>query len=80
MIFASLTEICYQNFPLLKKYRILLPLAWVYIPMRYWVRSLFGLRKRKSIGQAAKNAKTQRDFYHMLGIFTVDEASEETKD
>lgn len=73
MVLASLTELAYRNFPVAKKYKILLPFYWIYLPVRYWVRSIWGLREKKSLTEAAKNAKTQQDFYNMLGIYSTDE-------
>ena len=69
MVLSSLTELVFRNFPFVKKYKVLLPLFWIYLPIRYWIRSLFGVREKKSLITAAKNAKIQQDFYNMLGIF-----------
>ena len=73
MILAGLTKHAHYRFPITLRHRWLLPFFWIYIPLAYWVRSLLGLREKKSITAAARNAKAQQKFYEMLDIFEVSE-------
>lgn len=69
MLFASLTETVYYSFPVTRKHKWLLPIFWVYQPIRYWVRSLLGVRTKKSIRIAAQRARRKQRFYERLALF-----------
>lgn len=70
---AGLSAYAMQRYPVAKKHKWLLPFFWIYMPARYWLRSLFGLRKKKSVSQALKDAKTQQSFLEMLDLFETDD-------
>lgn len=72
MSMTGLAEYAYQRYPVTRKHSWLLPFVWVFMTVRYWLRSLLGLRKKKSVTQAVKNAKDKRRFLESLEIFTVD--------
>jgi len=67
------TQLAYKNFPITRKYKILLPICWVYIPLRYLIRSLFGLRPKKSMTTIIASAKKSRDLYEKLAVFQIQE-------
>lgn len=73
MVLAGLTRHANIRFPITKQHKWLLPFFWIYMPVRYWLRALFGLREKKSFTEAAQNAKNQQNFYDMLEIFKVEE-------
>lgn len=73
MLFANLTKIANYNFPITQKHKWLLPIFWVYLPLRYWVRSLLGLRQKKSVIEVAQSAKAKQDFFTMLELFETEE-------
>lgn len=72
MSLASLSAYIQSQYPITQKHRWLVPFFWIFLPIRYWIRSLLGLRKKKSVTQAVKNAQKQRRFLEMLEIFQVD--------
>lgn len=70
---VGVNRLAYMHFPVMRKYRILLPLAWVYLPLRYFVRSLLGLRPKKSAVKVVVSAKKRRDLYEKLRMFEIDQ-------
>lgn len=69
---SRLNKLARQHFPITHKYPFLLPVFWVYIPMRYWVRSILNLRPKKSIVKSLSTAKTRNQLYRDLKIFEED--------
>ena len=69
---AGLSEYATRRYPITRKHRWLLPFFWVYMPVQYGLRSLLGLRKKKSVTQALRNAKNQQNFLEKLNIFEVE--------
>ena len=74
-LIVGMNNISYMHFPITKKHKILLPFAWVYLPLRYFVRSVFGLRPKKSAVKVVASAKKRRDLYEMLKMFEIEEES-----
>ena len=72
-LIARVNRLVFGHFPVVKKYKILLPLAWVYLPLRYFVRSLLGLRPKKSAVKVVTAAKRRRKLYEMLDLFVIEE-------
>lgn len=70
----GINRLAYMHFPVTKKYKILLPLVWLYLPLRYFVRSLLGLRPRKSAVKVVRSAKQRRELYEMLEMFEIGES------
>lgn len=71
-VIARLTEITYKNFPFVRKYKLLLPVFWVYLPVRYLVRSLLGKRPKKSVVKLVVSGQKQRNIYEILRPFELD--------
>lgn len=71
-LIGELNWMAYHYFPLVKKYKILLPFVWIFLILRYWLRSLVGQRKRKSLRKAVQSAKEQCYLYDMLQLFVAD--------
>lgn len=44
-LILNLNKLAYSHFPITRRCKWLLPVLWFYLPMRYFVRSLFGVRK-----------------------------------
>lgn len=61
-----------RKFPVTQKLPFLLPLFWIYIPIRYWVRSLAGKRRRKSLLRTIKMTKQRKQLYKELRLFQVE--------
>ena len=58
-----------KQFPITKKLPILLPFFWIYLPLRFWVRSLLGLRQKKSLSHTVYQAKKRSKLYRKLRLF-----------
>lgn len=71
VLLTRLTHLSYQRFPFTRKYKVLLPFFWVFLPVRYWVRSLLGLRPKKPVSKVVATARQRRELYDMLKMFEV---------
>lgn len=60
-----------RDFPITKKAPVLLPVFWIYLPIRYWIRSLMGLRPRKSIRKTVSTAQKRKQLYDDLHLFEI---------
>ena len=69
MLIAGLSEAANNAFPATRKHKWLIPFFWIYLPIRYLLRSLFGMREKKSIFVAAQNAKHKQEYYERLALF-----------
>ena len=67
-----LTDLVYKQFPWVKRCRILLPLFWLFLPVRYWIRSLLGLRPKKNVNKVLSAAVRSRQLYDQLKVFELD--------
>lgn len=70
-LIAHLNQLSYRHFPFTKEYRFLLPLFWAYIPCRYYVRSLLGLRPKKNVVKLLEVSKKKQELYKALGIYKI---------
>ena len=66
---AKMNSLAQRKFPVTKKRPYLLPLFWLYIPLRYWVRSLAGKRRRKSLLRTIMITKQRKRLYRTLNLF-----------
>lgn len=68
-LLGRLTKITHKNYPFTKKYKVLLPIFWLYIPLRYWVRSLFGLRPKKDWIYIVRSSKHRKQLQNELNLY-----------
>ena len=54
-----------------KKYKVLLPFCWVYLPARYIVRSFLGLRPKKNVLSAVGASNKRYSLYKKLHLYEV---------
>ena len=66
---TKINSLAQRKFPVTKKLPFLLPLFWLYIPLRYWVRSLAGKRRRKSLLRTIMITKQRKQLYRTLNLF-----------
>lgn len=66
-----LTDLVYKQFPWVKRCRILLPFFWLFLPVRYWIRSLLGLRPKKNVNNVLSSAVRSRQLYDQLKVFEL---------
>ena len=67
---ARINSLAKKKFPVTKKLTFLLPLFWLYLPLRYWFRSLMGKRRRKSLLRTITVTKQRKRLYRALNLFT----------
>lgn len=72
-LLGRLTRLAYQHFPYTQRYKILLPVFWIYIPMRYLVRSLVGIRPKKRILAVYREADQRQKLFKALRLYEVDD-------
>ena len=72
-LLGRLTRLAYQHFPYTQRYKILLPVFWIYIPMRYIVRSLVGLRPKKRILAVYREADQRKKLFKALRLYEVND-------
>lgn len=68
---ARMNKISFKHWPITEKYRILLPFCWVYLPLRYLVRSKKGLRPPKKISYVVSAAEQRRRLYSALELYEI---------
>ena len=71
-LLTRLTELAYKNFPAVKKWKFLLPLFWVYLPLRYYFRTLTGKRPKNTVMKIIKASVTQRDLLETVKAFEIE--------
>lgn len=60
-----------KRYLLCKKLPVLLVFFWIFLPLRYWVRSLFGKREKQSTLKVVKTAAVRNKLYNELRLFKV---------
>lgn len=69
---STMNRISIENFPWMKKYTFILPAAWIYLLIRYWLRVLSGKRYRKSIIQIVDLSNQRQKLYKDLKLYEID--------
>lgn len=69
VVLINLTNSAKRDFKVLKKCPILLPIFWLYIPIRYLFRSLTGKRPELAPRELLKSFRKKKDLYQELKIF-----------
>lgn len=72
VMLEKLNSLTYMHFPFVKCWKVLLPFFWVFLPIRYFVRSMLGLRPKKSVVKVVSVAQKQRHLYDELQLFWID--------
>lgn len=71
-LILNLNKLVYSHFPITRRCKWLLPVFWVYLPMRYFVRSLFGMRKKKSMFRTLKQSQKRFELHRRLHLYEVE--------
>lgn len=66
---CKMNALARRKFPFTQKLPFLLPLFWIYIPLRYWFRSLTGKRRRKSLLHTITITNHRKQLYRSLDLF-----------
>jgi len=68
---VNLNKLAKKHFPNTVRHKWLLPVFWVYLPLRYIVRSMFGLRKKKNIIRMLKQSNKRFELHKELHLYEV---------
>ena len=68
----SINEIVYRNWTFVRKYKLLLPLGWLFFCGRYVFRSLRGKRPSIHLKTVFSEAALRRELYSELKLFEVE--------
>lgn len=71
-LFSSLNRAVYKNWAWCRKFKLLLPLGWLFFGVRYIVRSLKGKRPEINIGTVISGAQERKNLYKDLKLFQTD--------
>lgn len=69
LLFRKLTQLANMHFPITERWKVLLPVFWIYIPLRYWVRSLQGKRVKIAVADTLAVTRARRKLYNELRLF-----------
>lgn len=67
--FISANSIVYSNWSIAKKFKILLPVGWVFFGGRYLIRSFFGKRPKVRLKKVTQEATERKELYAQLKLF-----------
>ena len=67
--FISANSIVYHNWKAARRFKILLPIGWIFFGGRYLIRSLLGKRPKVRPNKVAKHASERIDIYSRLNLF-----------
>ena len=68
----SANEIVRKHWKFADKVPIVYPVGWAFFGGRYAVRSLAGKRKKISVNELAKSAKTRKEIYQQMKLYKVE--------
>lgn len=70
-LLLQISKLSYMHFPFTKKCKSLLPFFWVFIPVRYFVRSLLGLRPKKNVKKLLDDSNQRQKLYKSLNLYVT---------
>lgn len=68
-LIKQLSKLSYRHFPFTEKFKFLLPFFWVFLPARYFVRSLLGLRPKKNVAKLLDDSNQRQKLYKSLNLY-----------
>lgn len=71
-LFSSLNRAVYKNWAWCRKFKLLLPLGWLFFGVRYIARSVKGKRPEINIGTVVSGAKERKILYKSLKLFETE--------
>ena len=70
VVFVSkLNAIAKRRYRIAQRFPLTLPVFWIYIPFKYWIRSLGGMRKRKSLLKTVEQTRFRKNLYRELRLY-----------
>ena len=70
-LIVNLNKLANKHFPITLHCKWLLPVFWVYLPLRYIVRSMFGLRRKRNIIRMLKQSNKRFELHKELHLYEV---------
>lgn len=70
-LIVNLNKLAKKHFPITVRHKWLLPVFWIFLPMRYIVRSMFGLRKKRNIIRMLKQSNKRFELHKELHLYEV---------
>lgn len=70
-LIVNLNRLANKHFPITIRCKWLLPVFWVYLPLRYTMRSMVGLRKKKNVIRMLKQSNKRFDLHKRLHLYEV---------
>lgn len=67
----SINDVVHSNWPITKKYPLIMPFGWMFFGARRLYRILTGKRKKPKVFKSISVARKRRDLYGKLGIFEI---------
>ncbi len=69
--FISLNDIVYNNWPISKKIKIMLPFGYVFFTCRYVIRSILGKRKKINVKKMLSKGQKRKHLYDQLHVYEL---------
>lgn len=69
--FISLNNIVYNNWPIAKKYKIMLPFGYAFFICRYVIRSILGKRKKINVKKMISKGQKREHLYAKLHVYEL---------
>ena len=69
---GSVNKVVYYYWPVAMRWKILLPVGWIYFPARRIIRGFIGKRKKINVKYMYDKAADRREVYRRLHLFEVD--------
>ena len=67
----NLNKLANKHFPITLHNKWLLPIFWIFLPLRYIVRSLFGMRPKKNVFDALKRSNQRFELQKSMHLYEV---------
>ena len=68
-VFVKMTNRAYSYYPVVRKYKVLLPLCWLYLPFEYLVRSFVKMPDKRNWGEMVGVANKRRNLINDLHLY-----------
>ena len=70
-LIRNLNKLANRHFPITIYCKWLLPIFWFFLPLRYMLRSILGLRKKKNVFRALKQSNKRFELHKSLHFYEV---------
>jgi hypothetical protein len=67
----TLNQVVYTHWPMVKRWKLFLPLGWLFFGIRQIIRMLTGKRKKVNFIESYHNSSRRKELYQQLRLFKV---------